>query len=564
MIKIDEVLAAIRRRQDVTTEEAVRLLAAAPAGDIALLSIARRVIAEIPVLEAWVTVLHQISDVEKKRALLDGLQGLVTGPMRRAAHVKACLPAIPLLVACAAEEALKEPALQILGALASAETEAGAALTALYRTLRSTEMRRQIVRDLAPLRYRWQGVASFLAEIVKEIEPDMKPGVIRFLLDAHALSEEAERSLLAPAEPEGVRLAVIDHWVARARPASEAMVEAAAAAAKRDPSPACRRSALALLENRTAALATALPLFLDLAVSDRDATVRLAAMEALGRRGAIDPAFLQELLKREGDPAVTIAILKALRPHLGAAGAEGEASRAALFGLFETPIAAPLAQYLYPWLEDVLARFPETASLLVPRLATLHHGEVKAALLETLARRVLDLPELPPLFAEACASAVPSVRNAAAQGLLTLPLDEAHIGFVLRGFPLLSDPAVDGERRVRLGRKIARIPILPEEVLKQVTLFLESVNDPHLLPGFHSMVELLAEARERSRPRALHDWALWRSRLHARQEITGVFPAIFAAFDTDPEGATQFLKEILKTENRASGPAMADDTAILE
>ncbi len=572
MITLPEILHEVRKRREVTADQAIRLIASASVeGDrenrLALLSMAGRQLGDVKVFQAWMSLLAREKDPAIQRTLLEVVASLVTGPARQPEQLDRLRAFIPRLLEFCEDDALAEAALPTLGALAVADQRAGPALAEAYRALKSKRSRDRIIRSLASLRYRWEGISAFLREALPDIDFGVKPGVVGFLLDRDALTEREQIALLSPTEPEEVRVAIIHHWNNLSAPASPGLFQAIAGLVKTDPAPRCRLAAMGFLESRISDHREATEIFLDLLDGDADPQIRRAAVMALSRSATLDAraiSRLEAVLATEQERTLFEAVLDLLRPHAGAATPEGDHIRGFIFRLLDRGVTAPVAQLLYRTLEDAVQRDPEISARLMERAESPGDARIKATLLESIARRAPDQPAFAALFAKACGSPAPAIRNAAAEGLLALPLTRDNTAIMLLGLDLLADPAVEDERKVRLGRKIARLPAFPPGDAEKIRRLLDGFEAKEARPhGFDGMKRALAEALDRTRSAAVYDWDLWRTRLHREKQISGIFPAIYLAFDQYPEEATALLKEVLKTDDRETGPVFARDRAIL-
>jgi hypothetical protein len=526
------MISEIKNRRQANVAQALSMLDLAASSDLetkrSLLSIAARCLLDPRVARRWVELAQQETDGALRRAMIAALRTTPEGY-------------VPLLISSLLVEQTRTIAIQELGRL----HEAVDPLIETYRHQKRTSVKRHILAVLLQYDDPPPKILDFLSEAVSNLPtgenlarelqqaaqeiafsnrpPQDKAEAIarlqqefqqQILIDYEPLkaaivdrllrADRFDPRWLRPTEPVLVRRRVLSFLLDRPVDCSDVLAN--------DPDPECRRLAVQVM----AALGKSGPL-LEAVRRDRDSSVRKAALDALDSI-ELDPAIVEN----ESSPEIVGLILKRLAPLAG----RSEKVRAVLLSLLGPDLKAEIAKTVYEILGRVMTR--ELFEMFLKTYETAREDRIRAAVLQALSTWHEPDDRLSKLYVEALKSPKPEIREWAAHGLILLPLTESNIPAVGAGAGALLELRRD--TALRLAEKIVRIPRMSDDVraaLKKASRF--STDD---------------DLRRVCRTDDI-DWDEWLRRVSVEHDITGIFPAIYAAYDSNPEAATQILRAAL-------------------
>jgi hypothetical protein len=438
-----------------------------------------------------------------------------------------------LMVSCLEDPSVRMAALSSLSELAVAHPEALQALQQAYDDQPRAEARRQILLAVAQVYRLSQPLAQFLAAQVDHCDAGVRPLVVDRLLRADAATPEMLSGWLASAQPEPVKLRVLAYLLDRSLPMEPALMELLGS----DKSPATRTLSVRCLATRSARSPGVVAALLEVARDDPDDTTRGEAVEAL--RACADPssevlASLVASLGQEKDSRTMDLVLSVLVP-LAATVAP---IRQALVDLAAENVRPELAARLFEVLGQLLQWSPELLPFFLASYERAGDDQSRAAVLKALARYPGTDERLTPLYQQALASPSPSTRQWGALGLLMVPMAQDQVPVVAAGAAVLADGAIDVGLRRALARKIACVPAPPADLRA-------ALADLAAHAGDDEIGDICRRALARTpaaETAAQADLDRWYRQVDVDEDVTGIFPGVFARYDTDPHLGAGILK----------------------
>jgi hypothetical protein len=558
---VSELLTGIRERRAANAEEALGLLAVAPVSDVetrcSLYSMAVCSLHDPRVLERWVELAGTEPDIDLKEQMVARLAGV---DRRRLAGTTGY---VALMIACVEDATLRQYALEALGGLAATHPEAVEALTRAYAGQSSAAAKRQILIGVCRLHDLPEGLAGFLAAEVDHCDADVKPVIVDRLLRAGTVPPETLARWLAPGEPSEVKQRVLEHVLDRSLP----MERAVAGVLGTEPQPGIRLLAVRVLAALSPRSPDAVEALLDAIRGDADNRVRAAAVAAF--QHSVEPTSevvdaLLAALRVERSAAVAASLLGLLMP-LASRSAQ---VRDGLLALAGENLRFDAAAVLYGQLGRLLRWDAELLPHFVRAYREAVDDHLRAALLEALAAYPEADESLIELYQDALAAPAAQIRRWGVSGLLMVPMTEDRVGAVAAGAECLLDASVEVGLRRALARKIARVPELSPELRAALERVASHADDEAIRTTCRQ-----ALARPESRPAGEEsatsgDLERWYHQVEVEQSVEGVFPAVFAAYDTDPARCAQIIKTALLSpacrEQLRLGAFRAEDLRIVE
>jgi hypothetical protein len=491
-----------------------------------LLSMASRSLADPVVLGRWVEQARRETD--------DGIRAAMVRRISGVDHRQ--LDDVPAYIALMAGSAaapgaggagLRALALGALSRLAVAHPGAAQALEQAYAGQPSAQARRQIVLGLCRSHRLPAGSGSFLSAVVDDCDGDIKHLVVDRLVRAGAVGPGTLARWLGPGEPSAVKERVLEYVTDRSflvegptgdqaggqtgrqtgGPAGGALERAVEGVLQTEQQPSVRALAVRALAACAAGSPPAVRALLGVVRADLDDGVRSEAARAL--RYSVEPApdvlaALVEALRAEEDQRVAHLVLSVLAPF----ARSSPSVRAALVALAR---------------EEGLG------------------SDVRGALFEALGG-LLQYPEaderLVGLYQDALGAPDPRIRNWGVLGLLMVPMTEDLAHVVTSGVRSLLDTSVDLASRRALARKIGCVPGPPPEVRQALGEVAVHADDEAIRSTCRQ-----ALARPPG-PGSASDGDLerWYHQVEVEKSVEGIFPGIFARYDSGPRLCAGILK----------------------
>lgn len=535
---------AIRDRRERSVQRALAMLAAYDGSDAptrtSLLQLSAKALGDERVAARWLELLAGESDTGFRARILERLSALDFRGLPRNSS------ALAGLIECLSQPDAREWALYCLHRLAPRDQSVIAPLIAAYRNQRHDTFARRILANLLMLGQPTPELLAFFQTLLDEIDIDSKTAIVHRLLEQHALSEEQLKKLLAPGEPEVIKVLVLDHLIDRSLRADDVASALLAGA----PEPAVRYAAAWMLTETGAPTPEVLNALLKCAASDPDDRVREFVLNAFNHTLAKSPETLVTLansLPAETSNERASLILKLLTPHLRS---EPGVTRA-LQKIVEQNLSADLAAEIYSALGLLAPWQDELRDWLVDAFVREKHDRVKAAILRPLSK--LDDPgaKTLQLCREALALPDPELQQWGARGVLLLPATPENTPAITESASLLLSPEIPLELRIQLAQKIALIAQKSPELLTRLKEIAAQARDFQLQRICEEACNAAANKSLTPDPDG-PDWSGWIQRAEVEKRANGIFPAIEEHYDKNPFTAQRILKALLN-------PACADN-----
>jgi hypothetical protein len=538
---MSDLLAEIRNRRQANAAQAVALLGAVPGADLgtrrSLLSMAGRSLDDTTVLTRWVELAATEADTELRAAMVTRV---ASADHRQVAGMAGY---VRLMVSCLDDPRLRRVAISSLSELAVAEPEALQALQQAFDDQPQAEARRRILEAVCQV-YRVNGpLAQFLAARAQHCDAEVRPLVVDRLLRAGAATPELLSAWLGPLQPGPVKRRVLAYLLDRSLPMEQQLLELLSS----DEEPDIRVLAVRCLATLSARHPGVVAALVDMARDDPDDGARGEAVEAL--RACADPSpevlgSLVAALGQEKDSRTMDLVLSVLAPF----AATEAPVRQALVDLAGQNVRPELAARLFEVLGRLLPWHPDLLPFLLVSYRSAGNDQSRAAVLEALARAPGTDDRLAPLYQEALGSASPGARQWGALGLLMVPMTQDKVPVVAAGAAVLADEDIDLSLRRALAGKIACIPAPGTELRAALADLAEHAGDHEIrnlcrraLARTPAPGSVSTAAQQAGAARA--DLDRWYRQVDVDKDLTGIFPEVFARYDTDPH----LVGEILKT-----------------
>jgi hypothetical protein len=528
---MSDLLAGIRDRRQANTAQALALLSAVPEADLgtkrSLLSMAGRSLGDAAVFTRWVELAGAETDTELRAEMVTRV---ANADHRQVADRAGYLG---LMVSCLEDPSLRMMAVSSLSELAVADPEALQALQQAYDDQPRAEARRRILVAVGQVYSLSEPLALFLAARVDHCDAGVRPLVVDRLLRADAATPEMLSGWLALAQPEPVKLRVLAYLLDRSLPLEQALIELLAS----DEAPAIRALAVRCLATRSARYPGVVAALLDTARDDPDDATRAEAVEAL--RACADPssevlASLVASLRQEKDSRTMDLVLSVLVPF----AATVAPVRQALVDLAGENVRPELAARLFEVLGQLLRWSPELLPFFLTSYQRASNDQSRAAVLEALARYPGTDDRLAQLYQQALASPSPSTRQWGTLGLLMVPMAEDQVPVVAAGAAVLADDAIDLGLRRALARKIACVPAPPADLRSALADLAAHAGDDEI----RDLCRRALARTPATDTTAQADLDRWYRQVDVDEDVTGIFPEVFARYDTDPRLGAEILK----------------------
>jgi len=528
---MSDLLGGIRDRRQAYTAQALALLSAVPGADLgtkrSLLSMASRSLGDAAVLTRWVELAGTETDTELKAEMVTRV---ARSDHRQVADMAGYLG---LMASCLEDPSVRMVALSSLSDLAVAHPEALQALQRAYDNQPLAEARRRILVAVCQVYRLSEPLAQFLAAQVDHCDASVRSLVVDRLLRANAASPETLSGWLVPAQPEPVKLRALAYLLDRSLPMEQALIDLLAS----DEAPATRTLAVRCLATRSARSPGVVAALLDVARDDPDDATRAEAVEAL--RACADPssevlASLVASLPQEKDSRTMDLVLSVLFPF----AATVAPVRQALVDLAGENVRPELAARLFDVLGQLLRWSPELLPFFLASYERAGNDQSRAAVLEALARYPGTDERLTQLYQQALASPSPSTRQWGALGLLMVPMAQDQVPVVTAGTVVLADGAIDLGLRRALARKIACVPAPPADLRSALADLAAHAGDDEI----RDICRRALARRPAADTAAQADLDRWYRQVDVDEDVTGIFPEVFARYDTDPHLGAEILK----------------------
>ncbi len=531
------MISELKNRRQANVAQAMGMLDLVESSDLetkrSLLSIAARCLNDREVALRWIQIAQQETDL--RRPMIAALQGKSIPDLKQY---------VALLTSSLTLESCRTLAIEELGRILVHAPEAVDHLIEMYAHQQRTSVKRHILAVLLDVDR--PKVLDFLSAAVTQLptgdatarefqraiqeiaagdrSPQEKTDAIARLqqefqeqvtfdyarlklaiIDRLLRKDRFDPKWLQPAEPVSVRRRVLAHLLDRPADCNLEQVLA------HDPDPECRQWAVR-------AITQSGPL-LEAVRRDRDPQVRKAALAAL-ESIEFDPSII-DTIRNESSPENVEVILRRLAPH----AARSEQVRTALLSLLGPDLKAGIAKAVYEILGRVLTR--ELFEIFLTTYESAREDRIRAAILRALSTWHEPDERLARLYVAALKSPHKEIRLWGAQGLILLPLTESNIEAIGAGADAILE--LPRESAKLLAEKIAKIPNPSAEVRAALKRVADS-DDEDL--RYICRKAIVGDV----------DWDRWLKLVSVEHTLQGVFPEIYAAYDSNPKAARQILR----------------------
>jgi hypothetical protein len=582
---VSDLLAGIRDRRRLNTEQALALLGAAASADAAtkrsLLAMASRCIADPAVLDRWVGAAASEPDADIKAAMIARASG--ADP-----HQIGDMPQfIGLMTQSVGDPPVRSAALHALSRLAVSYPGVADCLEEAYAGQPSAGARRQILIGLCQFHRPAPALAGFLAAHADDADGDVKPLIVDRLLRAGAVSPAMLAGWLEPQETAAVKQRVLAHVVDRSLPlvlpvagvlrgetdAAVRLLAVRALAAQAGVVPATPALGAApegqpdgppLLPEMPAReeRAAAVQALLDAVRDDPDPRVRSSAVAAFQQSVEPTPGVLAALvasLRTETSAGVASLVLASLVPF----ASTSLLVRDALVDLAGENLRAELATTVLGALGELLRWEPALLGFFLERYRVATDDRARTVMLQALAQYPDADERLHSVYRDALSVPSPGARQWGLVGLLRVPMTPEHVELVAAGVGCLTDATLDTWLRRALARKIARIPD-PSPELRAALDYAASHTDDQEVRAICRRALVKSTVPEDVSQLDLRRWC---EQVEVEGNVDGVFPDVFACYDTNPAVCSRILKSSVLSpacrENLYQGEFRVSDTTII-
>jgi hypothetical protein len=542
---------------------------------------ASRCIADPAVLDRWVGAAASEPDADIKAAMI-----------ARAAGADPCqigdvAAYIGVMTQSVGDPRLRPAALLALSRLAVSYPGAADCLERAYAGQPSAAARRQILIGLCQFHRPAPALAGFLAAHADDADADIKPLIVDRLLRAGAVSPAMLAGWLEPQETAAVKQRVLAHVVDRSLPLvlpvagvlrSEAdagvrvlAVRALAAQAgvvpaspALGPPPEGQPEGPPLLPAMPAGeeRAAAAQALLDAVRDDPDPRVRSSAVVAFQQ--SVEPtasvlAALVASLRTETSASVASLVLASLVPF----ASSSLLVRDSLVDLAGENLRSEVATTVLASLGELLRWEPALLGFFLERYRAATDDRARTVVLQALAQYPDADERLLAVYRDALIAPSPGARQWGLVGLLRVPMTPDRVEVVAAGVGCLADTSLDTRLRRALARKIARIPDPSPELRAALDYAASHTDDDEVRATCRRALVKSAVPEDISEL----DLGRWCQQVEVEGNVDGVFPDVFACYDTNPEVCSRILKaSVMSPACRANlyqGEFRVSDTTVI-
>jgi hypothetical protein len=526
----------IRGRREATTEQYLGVLDMLD-GDTgnkrSLLVIAARGLGDGKVAAKWIEKAAAEEDTQLKAEMVGRILEL---DARKLDDPK---PYLQLLLDALMLDAVKGPAIGSLSRLLAGQAWAVQELIEAYQHQGRTSIQREILRALVKLEIPPPPVVQFFLSILDKVDPDAKAAIVDRLAKRDAIKGDVLLKLLAPDEPDWVKLRALRYVIDRSVAADDAVIRVL----QKDGSAEVRLFAVQALAARGTKSKPAIEALAEALRKDPDPRVRQEAMLSFRHSMEMSAEALAALmgaLRSETTLAGAQTTLALLIPHVN----RSFPVRDALLAFLKENPKAEIAVAIYDAIGALTTWDPGLFEMLFKAFEVEKQDRIKASILKALSSWHEPDDKLIALYVSMLKSPDAKIRTWAARGLILLPLTEGIAETVALGAEILLDEGVDWDVRHELAKKIAIIPTYSPAALAALKKGAEQGTD--------EIKTLCEKAWERGKSQAPEgpqiDWDLWYKRVEVEKRCEGIFPDLFVHYGSNPVMGKKILKAALNPE----------------
>lgn len=576
---MENILSEIRAKKALQVDQALMLFETLKISDqatqLGTLNLIQKKMSEQAVYDKWCSLIGE----EWTEPFVPQLLTTLSRHLYFGTVPKEWLPALlnkmPWLVKALGHGTYRAAALELLQIMISSTPENIPSLVSAWKDIEKNSQKDELLRYMFAARHQWPQAPEFFSNVLAAdplaIHEDWREFVISYLLEHKKIDLDMQIKYLRASEPEEVRIAIFNHWLAHKEDYDARKVAIASQLMRGDPSSWISLQSIMFLSLHIEHDETIPEQMFEKLRFAKDewqrAYLKEALIAALGlpqrKEGLVHK--IAALVPQTDDVEICKTCLEILAPLLTLQDETAKKVMGVFVQFLKPENSIELQTTILETIESVVHQNIFAVDYLLLHLKANNCEAYLVRIIEMLSP-LTNLNEaqegsLRELARQALNSSMPELRSAGLVFLTNMRLLPDSYDFLLDYSHLLLDTAIDLSTRKLFGHKLSKIPTASASGKALLDKVLKTLSADEFQYIHSDLTKLLA----RGGPVAADNqppWADWLDRVQNGKPIDGIVPAVYIHYDKNPEKAVSLLKAMF-FNNVYGWPRLANPTSIL-